>query len=222
MAIGSGALRPGEQLPTMRQLAVELRGDLNTIRHAYDELEETGAIVVLQGEAAHMWRKDRRRSTMARQARKAQALAHQAIALADLGRGGSEQVAQEMLQLIKRARRKAMNTEFSHLSLWPECSRRCDRSALSCAAVGHSLSRSTRQYGVACRLRRSRPSSFLRRLLPLSLLMALQWEKAVVLRFGKLQALRGPGLFLIVPFVDTVAAWMDQRIQTTNSMPSRR
>jgi regulator of protease activity HflC (stomatin/prohibitin superfamily) len=52
-------------------------------------------------------------------------------------------------------------------------------------------------------------------LLPLSLLMAKQWEKAVVLRFGKLHALRGPGLFMIVPFVDTVTTWVDQRIQTT-------
>ena len=48
----------------------------------------------------------------------------------------------------------------------------------------------------------------------LSLLMANQWEKAVVLRFGKLHASRGPGLFLIVPFVDEVTAWIDQRIQT--------
>lgn len=52
-------------------------------------------------------------------------------------------------------------------------------------------------------------------LLPLSLLIAKQWEKAVVLRFGKLHAIRGPGLFMIVPFVDTLAAWLDQRIQTT-------
>jgi regulator of protease activity HflC (stomatin/prohibitin superfamily) len=52
-------------------------------------------------------------------------------------------------------------------------------------------------------------------LLPLSLLMAKQWEKAVVLRFGRLHAIRGPGLFMIVPFVDTVASWIDQRIQTT-------
>jgi regulator of protease activity HflC (stomatin/prohibitin superfamily) len=51
-------------------------------------------------------------------------------------------------------------------------------------------------------------------LLPLSLLMANQWEKAVILRFGKLHAIRGPGLFVIIPFVDTVAAWIDQRIQT--------
>src|SRR6185312_12252860 len=52
-------------------------------------------------------------------------------------------------------------------------------------------------------------------LIPPSILMARQWEKAVVLRFGRLHAIRGPGLFLIVPFVDTVTAWIDQRIQTT-------
>ena len=52
-------------------------------------------------------------------------------------------------------------------------------------------------------------------LLPLSLLIAKQWQKAVVLRFGKLHAIRGPGLFMIVPVVDTVATWIDQRIQTT-------
>src|SRR6185437_3695994 len=49
----------------------------------------------------------------------------------------------------------------------------------------------------------------------LSLLMANQWERAVILRFGKLHAIRGPGLFVIVPFIDTVTAWIDQRIQTT-------
>jgi regulator of protease activity HflC (stomatin/prohibitin superfamily) len=52
-------------------------------------------------------------------------------------------------------------------------------------------------------------------LVPLWLLMARQWEKAVVLRFGKLHAIRGPGLFTIIPFVDSVAVWVDQRIQTT-------
>ncbi|HTY49754.1 MAG TPA: slipin family protein [Steroidobacteraceae bacterium] len=52
-------------------------------------------------------------------------------------------------------------------------------------------------------------------LVPRSLLMARQWEKAVVLRFGRLHGIRGPGLFLILPFVDTVAQWVDQRIQTT-------
>jgi regulator of protease activity HflC (stomatin/prohibitin superfamily) len=51
-------------------------------------------------------------------------------------------------------------------------------------------------------------------LTPLSVLVAKQWERAVVLRFGKLRGVQGPGLFLIIPFIDSVAAWVDQRIQT--------
>jgi GntR family transcriptional regulator len=47
-AIGAGILRPGEQMPTMRQVAVALKVDLNTVRHAYDELEKTGAINLIK------------------------------------------------------------------------------------------------------------------------------------------------------------------------------
>ncbi len=46
--IGAGAASPGEQLPTMRQLAVALKTDLNTVRHAYDELARAGAITVVK------------------------------------------------------------------------------------------------------------------------------------------------------------------------------
>jgi regulator of protease activity HflC (stomatin/prohibitin superfamily) len=52
-------------------------------------------------------------------------------------------------------------------------------------------------------------------LLPRTLMMANQWERAVVLRLGKLKSVRGPGLFVIVPFIDAVVAMLDQRIQTT-------
>ncbi len=52
-------------------------------------------------------------------------------------------------------------------------------------------------------------------LTPLSMQMANQWEKAVVLRLGRLQGVKGPGIFFIVPFVDSVTVWIDQRIQTT-------
>ena len=45
--------------------------------------------------------------------------------------------------------------------------------------------------------------------------MARQWEKAVVLRWGKLRGLRGPGIFWIIPIVDQVAAWVDQRVMVT-------
>ena len=45
-AIGAGVVRPGEKMPTMRQVAVALRVDLNTVRHAYDALARIGAITI--------------------------------------------------------------------------------------------------------------------------------------------------------------------------------
>lgn len=49
----------------------------------------------------------------------------------------------------------------------------------------------------------------------LSFRIAAEWEKAVVLRFGRFRGLKGPGLIFLVPFVDTVAYWIDQRITAT-------
>jgi regulator of protease activity HflC (stomatin/prohibitin superfamily) len=49
----------------------------------------------------------------------------------------------------------------------------------------------------------------------LSLKMANAWQKFVILRAGKLQGVKGPGLFLIFPIIDNVAAVIDERIQTT-------
>ena len=46
--------------------------------------------------------------------------------------------------------------------------------------------------------------------------IASQWEKAVVLRFGKFHKLAGPGLFFLVPFVDTLANWIDHRVMVTS------
>ncbi len=48
-----------------------------------------------------------------------------------------------------------------------------------------------------------------------SVKMAQQWERAVILRLGKLHAVKGPGLFILVPIFDAVATWIDQRIRTT-------
>jgi regulator of protease activity HflC (stomatin/prohibitin superfamily) len=45
--------------------------------------------------------------------------------------------------------------------------------------------------------------------------IAEQWERAVVLRLGRFVGLRGPGLFWLVPFVDRVSTWIDQRTITT-------
>lgn len=46
--------------------------------------------------------------------------------------------------------------------------------------------------------------------------VAEQWERAVVLRLGRFVGLRGPGLFWVIPFVDRVTSWIDQRTITTS------
>jgi regulator of protease activity HflC (stomatin/prohibitin superfamily) len=42
-----------------------------------------------------------------------------------------------------------------------------------------------------------------------------QWERAIILRLGKYVGMRGPGLFWIVPLIDTVQVYIDQRVMTT-------
>ena len=48
-AMGGGLLKIGDQMPTMRQVAVALRVDLNTVRHAYDDLEKRGVLRLERG-----------------------------------------------------------------------------------------------------------------------------------------------------------------------------
>jgi hypothetical protein len=46
--------------------------------------------------------------------------------------------------------------------------------------------------------------------------IARQWDRAIVLRLGRYHAMRGPGLFWVVPFIDIVGSWIDQRTITTS------
>ena len=46
--------------------------------------------------------------------------------------------------------------------------------------------------------------------------VADQWSKAVVLRLGKFRSLQGPGLFLIIPLIDTIPYWIDIRVLTNS------
>jgi len=45
--------------------------------------------------------------------------------------------------------------------------------------------------------------------------IANQWEKAIVLRFGKFNRLGGPGIFWIVPLIETIPSWVDHRVMVT-------
>ncbi|MBF8285022.1 MAG: peptidase [Anaerolineales bacterium] len=52
-------------------------------------------------------------------------------------------------------------------------------------------------------------------LLLIAFRVARQWQKAVILRLGRYEGLKGPGLFYIIPFIDTVPYWIDLRTVTT-------
>jgi regulator of protease activity HflC (stomatin/prohibitin superfamily) len=49
-----------------------------------------------------------------------------------------------------------------------------------------------------------------------SIHIADQWEKAVVLRMGKYKGLRGPGIFMIIPIIDRIDSYIDQRVRVTD------
>lgn len=49
-----------------------------------------------------------------------------------------------------------------------------------------------------------------------SVKIAAQWEKAVVLRLGKYYHVAGPGLFFLIPVIDAIAIWIDQRVMITS------
>ena len=54
-----------------------------------------------------------------------------------------------------------------------------------------------------------------------SVKVADQWNRVVVLRLGRFHALRGPGLFFIVPIIDTVPYWIDTRVITSSFKTER-
>ena len=53
-------------------------------------------------------------------------------------------------------------------------------------------------------------------LISASIRVADQWSKAVVLRLGKFRSLEGPGLFFIVPLIETIPYWIDTRVLTSS------
>jgi GntR family transcriptional regulator len=79
--IGAGVLVPGERMPTMRQVAVALKVDLNTVRHAYEDLERAGAVILRRGRGSFVAARGSETDAVAR-ARDLDVLASRVISLA--------------------------------------------------------------------------------------------------------------------------------------------
>ncbi|GGF06329.1 GntR family transcriptional regulator [Aliidongia dinghuensis] len=94
--IGSGVLRPGAQLPTMRQVAVQLKIDLNTVQRAYGELERDGVLTTMRGRGTFVASAPPPLDPM-RRAAETQALAAKTIATARAAGLDPAEIAREIL-----------------------------------------------------------------------------------------------------------------------------
>ncbi len=62
--VASGELQPGDQLPTVRQMATDLRINWNTVARAYKLLDEAGLISSQQGRGTYVWDKPGEAATL--------------------------------------------------------------------------------------------------------------------------------------------------------------
>ncbi|MGJ4993456.1 GntR family transcriptional regulator [Bradyrhizobium sp. HKCCYLS3077] len=100
-SLGAGVLRPGDRMPTMREMAVALKVDLNTVRHAYDELERIGAITLVRGRGSFVAQPPRPPSARAL-AQQVDSLAKQMLATAAAAGVDPIALAERMIALVKQ------------------------------------------------------------------------------------------------------------------------
>ena len=102
LAVGDGRLRPGTQLPTVRQLAVDLSVNLNTIAKAYREMEIRGIVQTQQGTGTFI---AARTGAKTREKRKAlQDLVDRLLANAEALGVPMEDVVEALVERVEKAR----------------------------------------------------------------------------------------------------------------------
>ena len=108
----------------------------------------------------------------------------------------------------RTARKKNTNTHFNGISITVFC-------LLLFAAVASAIVMDEKGYPDGTILKVFLPLSVLAFLALAAIQVASQWEKAVVLRLGKFHGLKGPGIFMIIPIIDTITEWIDHRVMVT-------
>jgi len=81
---------------------------------------------------------------------------------------------------------------------------------VACIVVGGAISAATEKAWAIV------PAAVIGVYLLFAIQVADQWQKVAVLRFGKYSGLRGPGLFFIIPIVDSLSRYVDQRVRVAN------
>ncbi len=108
--IASGRIRPGDQLPTVRTLALELRVNFNTIARAYRILDESGVISTQQGRGTYIMEMPPPEVTESIRRKALEALAHRFLTDAERLKASPEELTEILKEQVTRWR------ETGHLS----------------------------------------------------------------------------------------------------------
>ncbi len=102
--VANGVLKPGDQLPTVRQLATELRVNFNTIARAYRLLDEAGLISTQQGRGTYIWEQPSPATNLKLRRQVLEELTRQYLADATRLGFSLEEVAQGIVEEMKKVK----------------------------------------------------------------------------------------------------------------------
>ena len=202
--IASGSLSAGDQLPTVRQLAVDLAINPNTVMRAYRELELGGLLETHQGTGTFISSKKLEKNSAERERQLGQMAGEFAA------RAGAAGFTLE--DLIDRLRDLLPIKEIDVMARI-----RIDNiSGIARLLFAISLAAGL---AVSAAIRHPAPA-IVGALVGLYFLFAIkvvqQWEKVAVLRLGRYVGLRGPGLCHIIPIFETLSPYVDQRVRVAS------
>ena len=256
VAIASAVLRAGDQLPTVRRVAVDLAINPNTVSRAYREMELRGILDTQQGTGTFV-AANPVETTPAERHRQLTQLTTEFVARAgtagftvrDLQHALNHSRPQEAAEtawnairavtpaakaathakLLRHGSIRGLNQNGLFPRPWkPDAAaleyeeetvpaftqlKQFNQVALAvfaaCLLGGVAVARFTNLH-IAWLIGAAAGIYFL-----FAIKIIDQWEKVAVLRFGRYRALRGPGLVVIVPIIDTLSRYVDQRVRVS-------
>ena len=202
--VAAGSLTAGDQLPTVRQLAVDLEINPNTVMRAYRELELGGLLETHQGTGTFISNKKLEKNSAERE-RQARPdgwrirgpRRRRRIRPRGSDRSSARLVAQKEIVVMARIRMHEVSGIARLLFVIS-------------LVIGLAISRAVNHPAPA----------IIGALVGLYFLFAIkvvqQWEKVAVLRLGRYVGLRGPGMCHIIPIFETLSPYVDQRVRVAS------
>ena len=202
--IASGSLTAGDQLPTVRQLAVDLAINPNTVMRAYRELELGGLLETHRGHREYFISDKKLEKKSAERERQLAQMAGEFAARAGAAGFTLDYLIDRLRELLPKKEIVMARIRINEIS-----------------GIARLLFAISLVIGLALSQAIHNPSpAIIGALVGLYFLFAIkvvkQWEKVAVLRLGRYVGLRGPGMCHIIPILETLSPYVDQRVRVAS------